>query len=48
VLAGAGGVGLDLVRNLVRGSLRGTIRLFNDDGAVAWIELDDIPGQEDS
>ncbi|MGI6379752.1 MAG: sensor histidine kinase [Anaerolineae bacterium] len=46
VLRGDGGVGLDLVRNLVKGSLRGAIRLFNEQGAVAWIELDERLAQE--
>jgi len=46
VLQGDGGVGLDLVRNLVKGSLRGTIRLLNDQGAVIRIELDERLAQE--
>lgn len=40
VIAGrAGGVGIDLVRNLVQRSLGGTLTLYNDGGAVARMEL---------
>jgi len=40
VIAGEGdGLGVELVRNLVQRSLRGTLRLYNDGGAAARMEL---------
>jgi len=36
---GEGGVGMDLIRNLVQHSLGGTLQLYNDGGAVARIEF---------